>query len=295
MNIAGWVKFHKKILKWEWYEDLPVRILFLHLLLIAEFKERKYKGSIIPSGSLVTTYSKLSNETKLTKQQLQTALSKLKSTGEINIQSIYNQTLIKLVNYRLYQGSENAEQYTNNKSSINEQYTNNTPSINPTLEKPEITADSEPLRSKEIKNKRNKDKKSVPPTPAPDHNGQSNPGGKPVNLRNSAKQAYGEYGWVKLDDVQYNRLIDEYGHDAVIHYIAIVDEKAQMTGNKNKWKDWNLTVRNAIRGKWQSSGSMPKAAQTRTQAGIEQYLADIQANERREHVMQLAQGEEDIF
>lgn len=42
----------------------------------------------------------------------------------------------------------------------------------------------------------------------------------------------------------------EYGESVVSHYIAVVDERAQMTGNKNKWKDWNLTVRNAIKGKW---------------------------------------------
>jgi len=73
----------------------------------------------------------------------------------------------------------------------------------------------------------------------------SNPSGqKPV------KHARGEYGWVKLSDVELNRLIDDYGDAAVKRGIQIVDERAQQTGNKNKWKDWNLTVRRAIREGW---------------------------------------------
>lgn len=64
------------------------------------------------------------------------------------------------------------------------------------------------------------------------------------------RHKYGEYGWVRLSIDEYNRLVKEYGESVVAHYIAVVDERAQMTGNKNKWKDWNLTVRNAIKGKW---------------------------------------------
>ena len=64
------------------------------------------------------------------------------------------------------------------------------------------------------------------------------------------KNKHGEYGWVKLSEAEYQRLITEYGEETVKLYISVVDESAQQTGNKNKWKDWNLTVRKAIRDKW---------------------------------------------
>lgn len=67
------------------------------------------------------------------------------------------------------------------------------------------------------------------------------------------RHKYGQYGWVKLSDAEYQRLITEHGKAIAEHYIAVVDEKAQQTGNKNHWKDWNLTVRNAIRNQWRSS------------------------------------------
>lgn len=64
------------------------------------------------------------------------------------------------------------------------------------------------------------------------------------------KKKYGEYGWVKLSDAEYQRLVDEFGERVISHYITYIDESAQSNGNKNKWKDWNLVIRRAIKGKW---------------------------------------------
>jgi hypothetical protein len=64
------------------------------------------------------------------------------------------------------------------------------------------------------------------------------------------KRSYGQYGWVKLTDAEYQRLVDEFGERVISHYITYIDESAQSNGNKNKWKDWNLVIRRAIKGKW---------------------------------------------
>lgn len=64
------------------------------------------------------------------------------------------------------------------------------------------------------------------------------------------RHKYGEFEWVMLSNAEYSRLISEYGEDITCHFISIVDERAQISGNKYKWKDWNLTVRKAIREKW---------------------------------------------
>jgi hypothetical protein len=62
-----------------------------------------------------------------------------------------------------------------------------------------------------------------------------------------------EFGWVKLTDKQYQRLMDEFGKDVLTRYITIVDEYVQSNGNKNKYSDWNLVIRKAIRDKWGSN------------------------------------------
>lgn len=64
------------------------------------------------------------------------------------------------------------------------------------------------------------------------------------------KHKYGEYGWVKLTEKQYNNLKAEFGDDYIDKVITAVDEYVQSNGNKNKYKDFNLVIRRAIREKW---------------------------------------------
>lgn len=62
--------------------------------------------------------------------------------------------------------------------------------------------------------------------------------------------ARGEYGWVKLTDAQYQKLLKDLGQEELDRCIRYVDESAQKTHNKNKWSDWNLVVRNCHRDGW---------------------------------------------
>lgn len=61
---------------------------------------------------------------------------------------------------------------------------------------------------------------------------------------------YGKYGWVKLTDSDYNRLLNDLGQAEVERCIAYIDESAQATGNKNRWRDWNLVIRRCHRDGW---------------------------------------------
>lgn len=65
-----------------------------------------------------------------------------------------------------------------------------------------------------------------------------------------AKKSFGEFGWVKLTDEEYHRLSNDLGEAEVKRCIAYVDESAQSTGNKNKWRDWNLVIRKCSREGW---------------------------------------------
>lgn len=116
----GWIKIHRQLLEWEWYEDLNVKVLFFHLLLKANHKPKKYKGKLIEIGQLVTGLEVLSNETGLSIQKIRTAISKLKSTNEITIKSSSKGTVVQIVNYAKYQIVTNEptnHQQTNNKPS----------------------------------------------------------------------------------------------------------------------------------------------------------------------------------
>ena len=46
------------------------------------------------------------------------------------------------------------------------------------------------------------------------------------------RHQYGRYGWVKLSDEEYSRLLNDLGEAEVKRCIEYVDESAQSTGNK---------------------------------------------------------------
>lgn len=119
--MEGWIKLHRKILDWEWYTDAPVRILFEHLLLTANYEDKRWKGITIKRGQKVTSRQHLAEETGLTEQQVRTALAKLKSTQNITSKTTNKYTLITIENYELYQSYND---FATNKVT-NEQPTNN--------------------------------------------------------------------------------------------------------------------------------------------------------------------------
>ena len=57
-------------------------------------------------------------------------------------------------------------------------------------------------------------------------------------------------GWVRLTEDEHARLVADFGEAEALRCITYVDEAAQSTGNKNKWRDWNLVIRKCHRDGW---------------------------------------------
>ena len=121
--MSGWIKIHRSILDWEWYEDTNTFRLFIHLILKANHKDKNYKGKLIKRGCLVTGRDLLSIETGLSVQQIRMCLERLKSTNEITIKSSSKGTEIQVVKYNEYQLVTN--DVTNNQPTSNQQVTTN--------------------------------------------------------------------------------------------------------------------------------------------------------------------------
>jgi len=118
-----WVKLYRKLLEWEWYDDVNTCRLFIHLLLKVNYKDKKWKGIEIKAGEILTGLYKLSQQTKLSVQQVRTSLDKLKSTNEITIKSTSKYSIIQLNNWMQHQQDNNQT----NKPVTNEQQTDNKP------------------------------------------------------------------------------------------------------------------------------------------------------------------------
>lgn len=112
--MEGWIKLHRKMLEWEWYNDNNTKIVFLHLLLTANHKEKKWQGITIKRGQKLTSLQHLAEETNLSMQQVRTALDKLKLTNEITTKSTNKNTLITIEKYSNYQDKDEENNKQNN-------------------------------------------------------------------------------------------------------------------------------------------------------------------------------------
>ena len=125
----GYVKLHRKMTEWEWYTDVNTKAVFLHLLLMANYKDGYYKGMEIKRGQVITGRKALARVLGLSEQTVRTSLNRLKSTNEITIKSTNKLSLVTIENYDLYQSddaevtSKSTSKSTNNQPTTNQQLT----------------------------------------------------------------------------------------------------------------------------------------------------------------------------
>ncbi|MCP4802640.1 MAG: hypothetical protein GY891_07230 [Bacteroidetes bacterium] len=117
---TGWIKLHRQLLEWEWYDDINTSRLFIHLMLTANHKDNNWRGIQIKRGSRLTSLDKLSSETNLSVSKIRTAIKKLISTNEIASKSHSQHTVFTMINYDMYQDDDKQ----NDKPVTNESQTN---------------------------------------------------------------------------------------------------------------------------------------------------------------------------
>ena len=100
---TGWIKIHRKLTSWEWYNDVNTTRVFLHLLLVANHKDNKWRGIDIKRGQRLTSISALATETNLTIKNIRTSIKRLKTTNEVASHSTAQHTVFTMINYDLYQ------------------------------------------------------------------------------------------------------------------------------------------------------------------------------------------------
>ncbi len=109
---GGWVKLYRSIFKWEWWDDLYTRNLFIVCLLMANATDRRWRGMVIERGSFVTSVAHLSKVSGLSVRQTRTALEHLKSTNELTIKTTSDFSIITVCNYECYQAVAEGERQT---------------------------------------------------------------------------------------------------------------------------------------------------------------------------------------
>lgn len=121
----GWVKIHRKIQDWEWYQDSKMVHLFLHFLMLANHDKGQWHGQTIERGQFITGRIELSKQTGITQQSIRTCITKLKLTNEITTKSTNQFTIITILKYGDYQLKDKSSTSKLTNESTNEQPTTN--------------------------------------------------------------------------------------------------------------------------------------------------------------------------
>ena len=203
----AFVKVYHKLLDWEWYDDANTFRLFMHCLLKANWKPNKWHGIDVEAGQFITSLPSLSEELRLSIQQVRTALEHLKSTGEITDYQQGKCRIITVVKWNEYQA---INRQTNRQSTGNQQDDNRIATDYQQDSNREVTADKEYIDIKELKES------------------------KEVEEGKDKKHIYGEYKHVRLTDKEHDILINDYGEIEAGKAIKYLDEYIEMKGTKYK-------------------------------------------------------------
>lgn len=126
-SAGGYVRLYRSMREWEWFHDLPVRVLFQYLLIEVNYLPGRFEGRDIAPGQLPTSTNKLAQGSGLTRQSVRTALDKLKSTGEITTEATHDFSIITIVNWEKYQSDKRTSTRGSTHQATSEQHASNTP------------------------------------------------------------------------------------------------------------------------------------------------------------------------
>ena len=148
----GWIKLHRSIVDWEWYDDDKTFRCMIHCLLSANIEDKLWRNTVIKRGQFIASVKSIAKAIKASNQQTRTVLNRLKRTNEITIKTTNKWSMITIVNYEKYQevNKQNNNQSTNKTPDSNKQVTNNQQSNNNQIT---TTKEYKNIRSKELENK----------------------------------------------------------------------------------------------------------------------------------------------
>jgi len=97
--MKGFIKLPREIAEWEWYQDSNTFRLYIHLLLHANYTDKKFRGTLVRRGEFITSQKGLADKLNLSIQNIRTALKKLKTSGYITVNPTGKYTHVTLLEY----------------------------------------------------------------------------------------------------------------------------------------------------------------------------------------------------
>lgn len=108
MSDRGFVIIDRKIEDWRYWDNLTLTGFWLHLLIKANWKEAAWRfGEHVGRGEMITSIGNLAAECGTSRSQIYRMLKKLEAEHQIELRPKQRYTLIKVLNYEVYQDFAN--------------------------------------------------------------------------------------------------------------------------------------------------------------------------------------------
>lgn len=95
----GFVAVPRGLTDWEWYTDANTARVYLHLLLTANWQDKRWQGINVKAGQLVTSRTHLAEQLNMSEQSVRTALEHLKETNYVTSKTGPKYSIITINNY----------------------------------------------------------------------------------------------------------------------------------------------------------------------------------------------------
>ncbi len=105
--MIGWVKLHRTLIDWEWWDDHNATRLLTYLLCAVNYENKRWKGIDVKPGEIVTSFPKLAEHTGMSVKQVRVAMDKLISSGEVAREKAREGQLITLRKWDKLQSKDN--------------------------------------------------------------------------------------------------------------------------------------------------------------------------------------------
>lgn len=102
---SGWIKLHREILEWEWWDDDRMVKMFIYLLLSCNANHRRINGIEVNPGEIIVGRKMLADKLHFPERIVRSTLDKLVLTGEISKWTNNHYTKIKITNWDRYQNA----------------------------------------------------------------------------------------------------------------------------------------------------------------------------------------------
>ena len=81
----GFITLERKICTWRWFREPNTLVVFLYLILQANYEPHDFENITIQRGQIATSYPSIAKSTGLSIKSVRTAIKILIETGEVAV------------------------------------------------------------------------------------------------------------------------------------------------------------------------------------------------------------------